>query len=275
MSLDRAGNLLIVVRRALRQPFSLVTMLAGVALGMSLGNPLGIVPIGLAAVAVGLYTVAKLNDEEFIRAAIRAEEVRMRAIRSLKMTFRVEELDADSRVRMKNLIRLQNEIAEDVANSPIDEVSAGLAATVDETDRLVERGLEMAGKRRELLRYLTKTDPTDIRTRIDNMAGKASSETDETRRAEMANALAAKRQELADYEAIEAAGKRILDQLDSIECAFSSLRARLVRIKSTDISDWTAASEELQTELMHLNTSVDTLEQSISEALAIGGAQRQ
>ena len=57
-----------------------------------------------------------------------------------------------------------------------------------------------------------------------------------------------------------------------IEIAFSSLRARLVRIKSTDVSEWLAANQELQTELGGLNTAADTLSQSINEALSTGSS---
>ena len=93
-------------------------------------------------------------------------------------------------------------------------------------------------------------------------------ETDPERKPEIEASLEAKKREIDDYRAIEQSSQRILEQLDAVECPFAGLRARLVRIKSTDITEWVAANEDLKTELGGLNTAVDTLELSINEALS-------
>ncbi|MGC8863675.1 MAG: hypothetical protein ACP5R5_12995, partial [Armatimonadota bacterium] len=149
--------------------------------------------------------------------------------------------------------------------------AVGLAETVEQTEHVLERGIAMAEKRRELQRYLNRTDAGEIEARIRTLEAKLQSEIDPQRRLEIEASLKAKRQELDDYHAIDQAARRVLDQLDSIQCAFEGLRARLMRIKSSDIAEWTAANEELKTELGGLATAVDTVEHSIQEALSVGG----
>jgi len=225
-------------------------------------------PLATSIAIIVAYIIVKLRDERFIRAAIREDHVSHIRDDRLSRTFSIEELDVESRVKMKSIVKLQAEIADDVTNSPVDEVAAGLTDTVDQTDNIVERALEMARKRRELMRYLSKIDPSTIEARIQSIQTKIESETNPTRQSDLETSLAAKQHELEDYHAVQQASTRVLDELDGIECSFASLRAKLVRIRSTDIADWAAANDDLMTELGGLNTAVDTLEKSIEEALS-------
>lgn len=274
MSEARRRNLITVLRRVIRTPFALGTLLLGLLwITLFQDSALGLAGLGASFLAVAVYALGRLQDESFIRAAIREAAERDRRAEASRREFRIEELDVDSRVRMKSIVRLANEIAEDIVNSPVDEVAVGLTDTVNRAEALVDRGLAIAQRRRELLRYLNRTDEQAIEARISGIQGRLRAETDAGRRSELEASLAAKRHELEDYRAIERAANQILAELDSIEVAFSSLRARLVRIRSGDIQDWTEANVELQTELGSLNIAVDTLEQSIGEALSIGDAQ--
>ena len=264
MSESRRRNLWVVIRRALRQPFAVGVLALGAVLSLGYMSP---IPIAGAAVIAGIYAALKLQDTSFIRAALREAGEREREADLTSRTFRIEELDVDSRLRMKAIVRLQNDIAEDVANSPVDEVAVGLVDTVEQTEHVLDRGLAMAQKRRELQRYLNRTDLAAIEARIHSLEAKLQSEDDPVRRSEIESSLGAKRRELDDFHAIDQASHRVLEQLDSIQYAFEGLRARLVRIKSSDVAEWTAANEELKTELGGLTTAVDTVEQSIEEAL--------
>jgi hypothetical protein len=269
MSHSQWHNFGIVVKHALKKPLSVVLISMGVLFALTMHDLLGLLILGGSVGCVVVYAISKLHDEQFIREAIQEDSGWRHTRDNMMRTFRVEELDVESRVRMKTIIKLQNEIAEDVTNSPVDEHTVGLADTLKQTEYLVGRALALAQQKRELHRYLQKTDESAIVSRIQHLETRLEAETDSARRSEIELALQAKRRELQDYRAIEDAGARIMDQLESIECAFSGLRARLVRIKSTDIGEWMSANEELKVELGGLNTSVDTLEQSINEALGI------
>ena len=264
MSESRRRKLVAIIRRALRQPFALGVLVLGAV--FSVGY-VSLIPIAGAVAVTAVYAALKLQDTSFIRAALREASERERESDLTSRTFRIEELDVDSRLRMKAIVRLQNEIAEDVANSPVDEVAVGLVDTVEQTEHVVDRGLAMAQKRRELQRYLNRIELDAIEARVHSLEAKLQSEDEPVRRSEIESSLGAKRRELDDYHAINEASRRVLEQLDSIQCAFEGLRARLVRIRSSDIAEWTAANEELKTELGGLRTAVDTVEQSIEEAL--------
>ncbi len=271
---ERRRNWLTVVRRAVLSPFSLSALALGLVwVVLFSGGVVGFAGLMAAATAIAAYTLGKLNDESFIRAAIRESGERDRRASARERVFRIEELDVDSRVRMKAIVRLANDIAADVVNSPVDEVAVGLADTVQRTEAIADRGLALGQRRRQLLRYLSRTDSKVIETRIGSIQSHLDAESDPQKRAELEASLTAKKHELDDYRAIQQTADRILVELDGIECAFASLRARIVRIQSSDIRDWTEANTELQTELGGLDIAVGTLEQSIEEALTLRNMQ--
>lgn len=260
--------LVIVIRRVLQTPIAISVLGLGLLWSLLMReSSVGLWGLAVAITVVIAYGIAKLQDDEFIRQAIRDSDEVGRRHDKMMRELHIEELDVESRVRMKAIVKLQRDIVEDAGNSSVDAVNTGLADTVQLTDHLLERGLALAQRRRELQRYLVKTDENSIRGRIESLKNKLNNITDATQRSETEMSIAAKQQELDDYTVIAQASERILTELDSIECGFASLRARLVRIKSTDINDWVSANQELQMELGGLNTAVDSLEQSINEVL--------
>lgn len=218
--------------------------------------------------AVAIYVVLKLQNEEFVRGVVHDEMERQRREDLQKRTFQIESLDAESRVKMKAIVKLLNEISQDVENLPASLQDIGLTDTVNQTQHIVDRALAMAQKKHDLQHYLSKTDEQTIQSRISSLEQKLQQETDQARRSEAEVSLTAKQRELADYLAIRQSAALIMDQLDTIENSFASLHAKLVRIKSTDIAEWTSANDQVKTELDSLNTAVDTVELSVNEALS-------
>ncbi|MEN6357675.1 MAG: hypothetical protein ABFD83_11400 [Armatimonadota bacterium] len=263
MSFSQRHNLSLVIKRALKMPFSVILLGVGALFALTLHDVLGLFIFGCSIAGVFFFILSKLQDSDFIRAAIREDTGRRHAHEAESRIFKIEELDIESRVRMKTIVKLQNEIADDIADSPIDETAVGLADTLVQTENIVDRALALAQQKRELQRFLNKTDSDSIEARIHSLESKLDTEADPARRSEIEISLAAKRQELDDYRAIEQAGVRIMGQLESIECSFAGLRARLVRIKSTDIKEWVSANEDLKVELVGLSSAVDNLEHTI------------
>ena len=64
---------------------------------------------------------------------------------------------------------------------------------------------------------------------------------------------------------------RTTTRSDSIECSFQGLRTRLVRVASTNIDDWVVARDDLNAELTGVTTAVETVAQSVDEALMVRG----
>jgi len=265
-------NLKLALGRAARTPLAVGLLTVGVLFALLTRDGLGILVLVGAVILVGIYASAKLRDEAFIRAAIGQAREQSRAADRMNRTFRIEELDVESRLKMKAIVKLQGEIAADIAGSTVDAVAAGLSDTAQQTDELVDRALAVAQRHRELRRYLSRTGKAEIESRIQALQAKMQSETDPVSLSETNSSLACKQKELEEYQAIELASGRVLAQLDAIESAFSELRARLVRIKSTDIADWVAANTELRTQLGGLSTSAASLEQSIGEMLTLGNS---
>lgn len=266
-------NLKLVIRKVLRSPLSVSMIALWLVMLLVHAKPETLFIGGVALIsALVVYALVKLRDEQFIGAALGEARERQRREDLQNRTFRIEELDVESRVRMKAIIKLQDEIAQEISSSDVDAIASGLDGTLEKTSELTERALEMAQQRRDLQRYLSANDESGIQARIRSLEAKLASESDPARQLEVRTSLESKQKELKDFQAINQAAAHILDQLDSIECSFSELRARLVMIKSTNISDWVAANTQLQTELGSLSANVDTLQQSISEALQIGGA---
>ncbi|MCE5198682.1 MAG: hypothetical protein ABFD54_02285 [Armatimonadota bacterium] len=270
MSDPRWRNFGLVLKKALRMPFPVIVLMAGVLFTLISHNFTG---LAIFVVAVVVYVLLKLRDEQFIRDTIHEASSARHADDVMTRTFQVEQLDEESRIRMKAIIRLHDEIAHDVQTSQVDAIATGLAGTIDQTQELVGRALELSQSRRDLLRYLRATDEQSIETRIGDAESRLQDEPDESLRAQIQTGIKARQRELDDYRAIEQAAGRILDQLDAVQSSFAGLRARLVRVKSTDIADWVAANNELQVQIGSLNIAVDAVEQSVSEVLNIGHSE--
>lgn len=266
------SKLKVVIKRIVRAPLAVGLLTVGGLFALLTRDGFGVLVLAAAVGAVAIYAAAKLRDDAFIRAAIGQAREQSRSADRMNRTFRIEELDVESRLKMKAIARLQGEIAADIAGSPVDAVTAGLSDTTEETEQLVDRGLAMAQQHRELQRYLSRTDKAQIESRIQTLQAKLESETDPAGLSEAKASLASKQKELEEHRAIELASERVLSQLDAIESAFSELRARLVRIKSTNIADWVAANPELHTQLAGLSTSAANLEQSVGEMLTLGNS---
>lgn len=261
------NKLTIVIKRLLRQPLTIIALAGGLLVSLSMQN---LLPILLAVVLTAAYGFIKLRDEEFIRTAIRDHLDHQRREDMARRIFRIEELDIEARVRMKSISKLQDEIEEEIISSPIDEDGTGLSDIADRSSSVVERGMQLAKRRSELCKYLVGASEQSIIDRIKNLENKLAKEADPLQISEIQISLAAKSKELEDYHAIKNASDRILNELDAIETSLSSLKARLVRIKTTEIGDWTAANTELKTELEALDNSVTVIEQTVEEVLRIG-----
>lgn len=161
----RWRNFVLVVRRALSTPLSISLLGIGVLFALVMHSVPGLAILGGTIAVVMLYALAKVHDESFMRATIQEALDHEHKTELTNRVFRIEELDPECRVKMKTIARLFSEIAEDVANSPIDAAATGLTEMVKQAESLLERGLRMAQKRRDLMHYLTETDSQAIEMR--------------------------------------------------------------------------------------------------------------
>jgi hypothetical protein len=132
---------------------------------------------------------------------------------------------------------------------------------------LMDRCVNLAGKRSHLRSYLQAVRPADLQRQAGQLEAKSAGATDPVTRHLYAQALEQKRGELESYSAIQHAVERIDGQLESIECSLSNLLGRVIRLKSADDAHALLAQQQLSRELIDLGAELAALEGSVNEML--------
>lgn len=236
-----------------------------VALGLRSYIPLA---VGLAAeLGVLAYFI---QSPRYIQEAMRRYrwEERDNLVQLLEQD--VDHLDVESRARMRSILQLYKELYNDTDEPDVEQFTAStLRTSLSQVGALTEKAFRLARKKRDLQRYLDQVDEGAIADQVEQIRARLELSVDSQERSRYEQALRLKSRELEDYKAIAAGARRIDGELENVECAFESLRARIVRLKAADATQWSAAGEQLRTELDSLSSSVETLEQSVNEALSI------
>lgn len=182
----------------------------------------------------------------------------------------LQHLDVESRLRMRTILQLYKDLYGDVDDPDLQDYTISTFRTsVAQIGSLTERALRLARKKRDLQRYLDRNDETQLLNYLQDLQARTESTTDPVIQSQYEQAMSLKKRELEDYRAIATTVRRIDGQLENVECAFAGLRARVVRLKAADVTQWDVASEQLKGELESLSSVVEMLEQSVNEALSI------
>ncbi len=251
--------------KALGKPFPILALLLGLVVGIVLHNWVGVtvfVVCGLAAVvyAAGLSKTRTMQAEEQSDADYEANKEA-----KWQRTRQVETLDQESRVKMKRIYQYYDAIRKEVEAAGTETQSPEMADIMLQTGILVERGMTLARKRVELLRYLIKTDPKQIQADIESLKKDLDGETDGDSLTHIKSSIQAREEELANVTAIQDTCEHILHQLESTAAAFAGLESRFVRLRSADVDSRLSVATELRTQIGGLSDALTTAETSVSQ----------
>lgn len=260
---DRLG---IVIRDVLKSPFSLAIW----AVGGVVSYWLGIWWILLAAGAAQAGLVfSRLNNEAYLRRLFMQRQERDESLSEQQIEGVLEQMDFETRQRIRYIVQLQKEISreargEDVetyTRKDLDRIAGSLAP-------LVQRAVRIAIRKQQLTKYLLNVDERALKNYINNLKQRIDKTEDPVARTQYEQALRARDTELQTYQAITQAAGRIDSQLENVEATFASWKAKVIRIKTADVSSAAAVSQGLYQELEGLSTDIDILDKSVSQALA-------
>jgi hypothetical protein len=240
MASDKPGS----YRRALRSPLVVIMILAGILIA-ALGGSMVTQVLGVLAVVGGFVAASAVANSSGFQKAARDEAERNELVESKRnLTFRIEELDADARTRMKSILKCHTDIREEARSTGRDTVPE-VANVLLQIDVMLDRGLSIARKRRELLADLRRINARDANSKLNELVASATSEQDPKRKAELQAAIDARTSELKDASAVEATCAKVLAELDGIESSFAVIRSNLVKLAGEDAESRIAAGKEL------------------------------
>ena len=238
------SNVSSTYRKALRNPLVIVLILAGILIA-AFGGSLVWLLIGGLVLASAFVAADRIRKSPGFQKAIRTERDRMeRAEVQRNLTFRIEELDADARVKVKSILKCHRDIGEEARSTGRDTVPE-VANVLLQTNILLERAMSIAQKRRELLANLRNIDVTGARSKLEELKNTADSEQDPARMTELRTVIEARTSDLNNAEAIESTCARILSELDSIDSSFAVIRSNLMKLAGDDAESRIAAGREL------------------------------
>ena len=267
MQVKWAKMLWIVTKRSFWQwPAVIVT---GVCVLWAMGSGSWF-PMLIWLIAEALFVSFKLQNEGFVDQTVRRQARLEREQESERLEERLHGLDIETRLRMRNICQLERDIADEILAGEHDELARStLESSMQEIERLTDRAMKLAAKKRSLQRYLDSADEKSLVRQAEELRAKLESAEDEITREQYQQACAAKTREVEDYAAISRSALRIDGQLEHIECAFAGLKARTVRLKAAEATEWGEAGAQLESELQQLNVGVDALEGFVNEVLSV------
>jgi hypothetical protein len=251
--------------KALGKPFPLVALFAGVLCAAALHNAAGLAVLGLCVAASVVYAAGLSKT----RTLLAEEQVELdyEAAKEAKWqrTRQIEVLDEESRVKMKRIVRHYHAIREEVEAAGSETASPELADIMLQTGILVDRGMALAKKRVELLKYLIKTDPGQIQADIDALKRDMEGETDGDSLTHIKSSIQAREEELANVAAIQDTCEHILHQLESTAASFAGLESRFIKVRSSNIDSRLSATTELRTHIGGLSDALSSVETTVSD----------
>ncbi len=251
--------------KALGKPFPILALLLGLVIGLALHNLVGLAIFVVCAAAAGIYAAALSKTRTML--AEEQSDVDYEANKEAKWqrTRQIEVLDEESRVKMKRIVKHYDSIREEVEAAGTETESPEMADIMLQTGILVERGMALAKKRVELLRYLIKTDPTQVQADIESLKKDLAQETDGDSLTHIKSSIQAREEELANVTAIQNTCEHILHQLESTAASFAGLESRFVRLRSADVDSRLSVATELRTQIGGLSDALTTAETSVSQ----------
>ncbi|MEP6754825.1 MAG: hypothetical protein ABJA67_04945 [Chthonomonadales bacterium] len=260
----------VVVKDVLRKPLTLAIWIGGGVSAFYFQSPIPIVFAGVAQVG---YIFSCLNNETYLRKLFRAKQEKEDHLDEHEIEAMLERMDFETRQRLRYILQLYKEMnkearADDVeayAEQELDRIAGKLAP-------LIKQALRLGERKQKLAKYLQNVDQRALKSYVKSVTTKIEQTADQVQKEQYQKALVARESELQTYQSIEQASERIDSQLENLEATFASWKAKVIRIKTADMTSAASVSAGLYQELDTLSSEIDMLDNSVTEALSADSA---
>jgi hypothetical protein len=226
--------------------------------------------VGAALAIQGGTILVALRDPDFLRVALRAQSENDARHLLQRLREDAPQNGAAVRDRLDAIFGAYLAISHECASGDVPRYARGpLAATLAQMEGLAEQAAELAGRRGELSVFIEGINRSDLYGQHAALKARHERAEDPVLKAQLAQSLHFKKEEVDAYDLIHLAIARVDGQLESIECAFAALKARIFRFKSDEKTEWSVAGEQLREEISTVSVQIDTLNDSLREALAL------
>lgn len=238
--------------------------------GPMAGNGMAfLLPFGAVAVAQCALLFSRLHNEEYLKRLFRAQKERDESLTDQQVEAILETMDFETRQRIRYVLQLEREITRDARADDVPSYAQhDLERIADALPALLQRAVKVATRKQHIARYMLHEDERTLQNYCTNLRKRIEAATDPVTRAQYEQALRAREAALATYLSIMQATARIDSQLENVEATLASWKAKVIRIKTADITSASSVSEGLYAEIEGLTNEIDTLDMSVTEALA-------
>ncbi len=217
-----------------------------------------------------LLVALAMRNPETVSRALRARRINEARCLLIQAHEDAAGIDAATQERLRRILEAYEVIYRESAARDMPRYAhAPLAATIDSMGQLATRAFELATRRGELAAYLEGINRSALWGQQASLRTRGERTDDPMLKTQIEQSLRFKEEEIAAYDAIQRAVRRIDGQLESVECAFAALKARVLRFKSDEKTEWTVAGEELAEEVEALSGQMNVLDRSVGEALTL------
>jgi hypothetical protein len=262
--LNTTERLLLVAKSVFTSPVSLAVWVAGGALFL-FGWWWALL---LALGAQGLLLMKALYDEDYLRRVFARRHEREDRQAESRIEEQLERIDFETRQRIRYILQLRKEMAREARGADVESYARkDLEKIASQLTPLVEQAVRLGSRKQQLVKYLQNVDERSLKSYVNSLRMKIEACADPVEREQLEQALRAREAEAQTYETINRAARRIDSQLENVEATFASWKAKIIRIKTADMTSAASVSEGLYSELDELSRQIDVLDTSVNEAL--------
>jgi hypothetical protein len=268
MSDTTSSKFLYVAKAVLRSPSSIGIIVLGLG-ATAIAGDLWWLPFGAMVVGWCAVLFNRLHNEEYLQKLFAERQARENHLSDEQIESALDGMDFETRQRIRYIVQLQSEISRETeADDVADYARRDLQRLSAQLSPVVRRAIRIGQRKQQLVKYLHNVDERSLSNYCANLQQRIDATQDPVARSQYQQALKAREAELQTYQAIGQAAARIDSQLESVEATFASWKAKVIRIKTVDVAGASTVAQGLDQELRMLNSDIDVLEGSVTEALA-------
>ncbi|MEW6364504.1 MAG: hypothetical protein AB1714_07680 [Acidobacteriota bacterium] len=254
-----------LVRAALNSTTSWVIIGTTLALSIGLQDPF-ILFFGAAAETLAVMTM--LNSKKFTGKVLGRFEEQQNREKQLKFEAIVKQSDPETRQRYFDIVQSSQEIERLSQEGDSAFLSTGLSATISQLQMLREKSANLMEKRLLIRKYLVRVDLSAMERECQKLERNVAVIQDPVAKKQFQQSLTLKRQELETYRSMFVALQRIDGQLEQISSTLSSLKGKIVLLKTSEVTT-EGGYDKMGEELKALVGDVELMESSVADAAAL------
>ena len=223
----------------------------------------------IGAALEGAAVLWMLNSQKFIRRVLGKFTDAQEQKKQMRLEEIIKQSDPEVRARYQEILKSAEEIEDLTQNEDSAFLTTGLTSTISQLQTLRDKSASLLEKRLLIRKFLANIDIGALERDCQKQERAIATMQDPISKKQYLQSLNLKRQQLETCRTMFVALQRIDGQLEQIASTLSSLKGKIVLLKTSEVTT-AGGYEKMGDELKDLIGDVQVMEDSVEEAASFG-----